>query len=213
MSPVAEVNVTTVDGIRGTIDTRSWPLDGSRAEALLRLADGRSLMTPVELLARKSDGSYRLSLGGTDLHGLDSALESAGGRQVILPLVEEQLLLGKREIETGRVTVRKRVVEELQVVEQPLRTEEVTVERVAMGQIVEGRVAERQEGDTLIIPVFEEVLVVEKRLLLKEEVRVTRRSSEVQHREEATIRKEVVEIERLDGEKMDELGNEGTGIA
>src|SRR5688500_13229460 len=131
MSSEAQVNVTTADGVHGTIDTAQWPLDGSRPDVLVRLADGRALMTPVEVLARQDDGSYHMGLVGADLNDLDAALEVAGGRRVVVPAIEERLLLGKREVETGRVVVRKRVVEEQQAFEQPLAREDVVVERVA----------------------------------------------------------------------------------
>ena len=212
MSPTAQVNVTTADGLYGTIDTTQWPLDGSRSDVLVRLADGRALMTPVDALARQDDGSYRLTLGGTNLRRLEQALESAGGRQVVVPVVAEELLLGKRAVETGRVVVTKRVVEEQQTFEQPLNKEEVVIERVKVERFVDGPVADRQEGDTLVVPVMEEVLVVEKRLMVREEVRITRRVTEVRQRQEATIRREEVEIERVDGNAA-ELDGEGTGVA
>lgn len=76
--------------------------------------------------------------------------------------------------------------------------EEVVVERVAVGRLVDGPVADRQEGDTLVLAVVEEVLVVEKRLMLKEEVRITRNSTERVQREAVTLRREEVEINRVD---------------
>jgi stress response protein YsnF len=57
------------------------------------------------------------------------------------------------------------------------------VERVPIDMLVSGpEPMQHYEGDTLVIPVLEEVLVLEKRVRLKEEVRVTRRK----HRENAT---------------------------
>jgi uncharacterized protein (TIGR02271 family) len=212
MSPAAQVNVTTAEGLHGTIDTTQWPLDGTRPAVLVRLADGRALMTPVDALARQPDGSYRLTIGGTDLRHLEHALESAGGRRVVVPVVEEQLRLGKQAVETGRVRVKKRVVEEQQTFEQPLNKEEVVVERVTVERFVDGPVADRQEGDTLVLPVLEEVLVVEKRLMVREEVRITRKVREVHQSREVTLRREEVEIERVDG-KDGELGTVGTGVA
>ena len=55
----------------------------------------------------------------------------------------------------------------------------------------------RQEGDTLIVPVLEEVLVVEKRLLLKEEVRITRTRTEVHSPQAVTLRSEEAVIEEI----------------
>ncbi len=57
--------------------------------------------------------------------------------------------------------------------------EEYNIERVAVGKIVTDTPVQRQEGDTLILPVTEEVLVTEKRLLLREEIRITRRREPV----------------------------------
>lgn len=212
MGSEATVNVTTADGIRGTIDTATSPMDGSRRDVLVRLQDGRTLMTPLSELDPQVDGSFRLSLAGTDLRELDDALQTAGGRRRVVPVIEEQLLVGKREVETGRVVVRKRVIEEQQTVEQPLSEEDVIVERVPVGRLVDGDVADRQEGDTLIIPVLKEVLVVEKRLMLKEEVRITRRRTETVRRENVVVRREVVEVERVAG-KSGDLGMLGTDVA
>src|SRR5581483_12103193 len=55
-----------------------------------------------------------------------------------------------------------------------LFTEEVQVEHIPVNRIVETRPGVRQEGDVTIVPVIEEVITVQKRLLLREEVRVTR---------------------------------------
>ena len=54
----------------------------------------------------------------------------------------------------------------------------------------------REEGDTTIIPVIEEVLVVEKRLFLKEEIRIRRTQTTQLHEETVTLRREEVVIER-----------------
>jgi uncharacterized protein (TIGR02271 family) len=213
-SAASQVNVTTADGLYGTIDTTHWPLDGSRPDVLVRLADGRALMTPLDTLNRQTDGTYRLTIGGgsADLNRLEQALETAGGRRVIVPVVEEQLLLGKRAVETGRIRVKKRVIEEQQAFDQPLNREEIAVERVTVERFVDGPVADRQEGDTLVLPVLEEVLVIEKRLMVREEVRITRKVRAVQERQEVTLRREEVEIERIDG-KPGELGDSGTVVA
>ena len=212
MAAVEKVNVTTTEGVRGTIDANAWPLDGSRSEVLVRLEDGRALMAPVDLLMREDDGSYRLRLGGSGIRKIEDALAVAGGRQAVVPLVEERLLVGKREVETGRVVVSKTVLEEQQPVEQSLLRQDVLVERVPVGRVVDAPTANREEGETLVVPVFEEVLVIEKRLMLKEEVRITRRATEVRHRDQVTLRREVVQVDRVDG-KSAEVGDAGTGVA
>jgi stress response protein YsnF len=61
---------------------------------------------------------------------------------------------------------------------------------------VDEPVPTRTEGETTIIPVMEEVLVVEKRLRLKEELHVTRRRTEHRDPQRVTLRSERVEVER-----------------
>jgi len=90
----------------------------------------------------------------------------------ILPLVDEQLSVHKRRVETGRVRIKTVVDEHQDWIQETLERREVSIERVKVGRIVDSHPQIRQEGDLLIIPVVEEVMVVERRLLLKEEVHV-----------------------------------------
>ena len=81
--------------------------------------------------------------------------------------------------------------------------EEVIIERVPINRLVEGPVSAHSDGDTLVIPVLEEVLVIEKRLLLKEEVRITKRRVETHRPQRVTVRREEVALERLNQESDD----------
>ena len=116
-----------------------------------------------------------------------------------IALVEEQLHLTKREVERGRIVVRTRVEQRDEVAEIALRQGEVTVERVPLGVPVEAMPVAHEEGGVLIIPVVEEQLVVTTRLILKEEIRITRRVHTEVVREPVTLRSERVDIERVAG--------------
>jgi len=94
--------------------------------------------------------------------------------EVAVPLVEEWATVGKSRVETGRVQVRTRVEQRQELVEGELVHEEVEIERVPVGRPVDGVPDVRQEGDLTIVPVVEEVLVVEKRLVLVEEIHLRR---------------------------------------
>jgi stress response protein YsnF len=76
----------------------------------------------------------------------------------------------------------------------------VEVRHVPVDRIValEEAPANRYEGDTLIVPVLEEVLVVERRVRIKEELHITRIRREEQYREEVTLKAEQVRVERFD---------------
>ena len=98
--------------------------------------------------------------------------------------------------------VRTRVEERDEVAEIELRQEDVTVERVARGVPVESVPETREEDGVLIIPVLEEQLVVSTRLILKEEIRITRRSRTELVREPVRLRAEQADIERLAGRPL-----------
>ena len=103
-------------------------------------------------------------------------------------------------VETGRVRIRKIVHEREEIVDPPLVRDEVDIERVPINRVVEGPISVRSEEDTLIIPVLEEVLVIEKRLLLKEEVRITKRRVETHTPQRVTLRREEAAVERINRE-------------
>jgi uncharacterized protein (TIGR02271 family) len=115
---------------------------------------------------------------------------------LVVPVIEEALKVHTSPVETGRVRVRKIVHEREEVVDPPLMRDEVIIERVPINRVVEGPVSARTEADTLIIPLLEEVLVVEKRLLLKEEVRITTRRVETHRPQRVTLRREEAAVER-----------------
>lgn len=115
---------------------------------------------------------------------------------VVIPVIEEQLQIAINEVETGVVRLTKRVTEEVQTIDTPTTKEEVTVDRVAIYQYVDTPPVIRYEGDTTIIPVLREVLVTEKKLLLVEEVHVTKRKTVEQDTQTFTLRKEEVTVER-----------------
>lgn len=114
----------------------------------------------------------------------------------VIPVVQEEATVEHVTEKTGRaVRVRIAVDEERQRIPVTESIEEITVERIPVNRYVEERSAPREEGDVVIIPVFETVAVVEMRLLLKEEVHIVRRRREVQRDEEVVLRKERAVVE------------------
>ncbi len=113
----------------------------------------------------------------------------------VIPVLREELKVSKREVETGRVVVHKTVSERDENVEMLLRRTDVSVERVPVGRTVTEAPASREEGDVLIIPVLEEVLVVEKRLVLKEELHIRKTTTERTAHEVVRLRTETATIE------------------
>lgn len=120
----------------------------------------------------------------------------------VIPVIEETLDVQKRRVETGGVRITKVVHEREEVVDEPLFREEVSVERVALNRVLDGPVPVRYEGEVTIIPLVEEVLVVEKRLMLKEELRITRRRVAEHKPQQITLRREEVILERITPSKQ-----------
>jgi uncharacterized protein (TIGR02271 family) len=121
-----------------------------------------------------------------------------------IPVVQEHAEVGKRTVETGRVRVSKQITEQEERIDQPLLREEVEVRRVPIGRPVQTMPEPRQEGETMIIPVVEEVLI--RQLVLKEEVHITRRRKEEHHPESVMLRKEEIVIDRTNSGQKGETG-------
>ena len=131
-----------------------------------------------------------------------------------LPLVEEALRVGKRVVETGRVRVSVATETEERLVRETLRTERAEVERVAIGrELAEGEeapVTRQDEDGTVIVPVLEEVLVVERRLVLREEIRLRLVAAEEAVEQPVTLRRQRAEVERLPTSAADDPDADGT---
>lgn len=197
MHPSGIIVVTGPGDFRGTIDTTAWPLDGSRAKVLIQLDSGRQVLVPREVLVRQGDGRYGLALDPAALESRSSTSSEPGGQPLVVPVIQEALEVQTRTVETGRVRIRKMVHEREEIVDPPLWRDEVVIERVPINRVVEGPLSARSEGETLIIPLLEEVLVVETRLLLKEEVRISKRRVETHRPQRVTLRCEEATVERL----------------
>lgn len=122
------------------------------------------------------------------------------GEETIIPIIEETLRVDKRVIEQGGFRIVKTVSTEDVVIEEPTVHEAATVDRKAVNRLLapgEELPKARRDGDTLIIPIFEEVLVTEKRMRVTEELHVVLSRTETVTPQSTTIRRESVRIEPL----------------
>jgi uncharacterized protein (TIGR02271 family) len=117
-------------------------------------------------------------------------------RETVIPLLEEQFSVAKRVVETARVRVSRVTHDHQQLVDELLNHEKVEVEHVPVDRPIETMPSIRQEGDVTIIPVVEEVLKVERCLVLKEEVHIRRIKTTERHQEQVTLRKQEVLVAR-----------------
>ena len=125
------------------------------------------------------------------------AADEVARDELVIPVLHETVRVGKRRVESGRVRVHKTVSERDEPVEVVLKRQDLEVERVPVGRVVDRIPAPREEAGTLIVPVIEEVLVVEKRLILKEELHIRRKNTEQTVRETVRLRAEAVSVEHV----------------
>ncbi len=134
----------------------------------------------------------------------------AGTREIEerIPIAEEEVRIGKRMVERGKVRVRSVTEEVEEMASATLDGQAVEVERVPVDRMVETAPDIRTEGDVTIIPVVEEVLVVEKRLVLKEELHVRRRATTEEVAVPVTVRRQRAVVERVspDGDVVPDEG-------
>ena len=209
--------VTDRDGLRGRIDTSApQAREGRRPDVLIHLEDGQQVFVPVDELVLQDDGSFTLPFSLSELarrmEGRREADVDAGDetivtpnrareeQRIVMPVVAETLEVRKRKVETGGVRVKKIVHEREEVVDEPLMREEVQVKRVPINRVVDAPVPVRHVGNTMIISLLEEVLVVEKRLMLKEELHITKGEVETYKPQRVTLRTEEAVIERVGNE-------------
>jgi uncharacterized protein (TIGR02271 family) len=145
--------------------------------------------------SRQRSGERHASSTAARSSGVDRAHDSdlRDEEELRIRRVEEELRAGTREREVGRLRVRKRVRIDRERVRVPKRREEVNVERVPVNR--EASEAEIGEEEEFFVPVSEEEVVVEKRPVVKEEIRLRKDVVEEEEVVERDVRKEEVDID------------------
>lgn len=197
--PGAEVHTT--DGVAGTVVDVEQD-GGATSSLLVRAADGVSLYrvpvdritnskmageTPVVVVGLKMAAleAYRMDAATTASETLD-----ANGDILRIPVRAEELVVEKRPVERGHLRLHKGVETIEQTLDVPVLFEEAVVERLAP----EAYDAADGEPDEIVIPIYVEQLVVEKRRVLKEYLRIRKRRYEQQQTVSDSIRREYVEV-------------------
>ena len=131
---------------------------------------------------------------------------AAGDRldDAVIRLAEEHLSVGKRTVETGRVRVNRTTTTRVKKVDLALTSNTVEVRRVPVDKEVKTMPAVRETRTSIIIPVVEEVLVVERRLILREELHIRRVRSVERHTEQVTLRAQKATVARVAPEDSDD---------
>ena len=184
------------DGWCGTVLPPAPHTPSDPAHVRIQLESGEQCLVPAAVVLPQQDGSLYVPLRRAEL--VPAPCENHPETQhAVVPVLGEELDVQKRVVETGTVRLTKQVHEREAHVDEPLYREEVEVTRVPIQRVVDAPLPVREEHDTLIVPVVEEVLVVEKRLMLKEEIHMRTHRVETRQPQQVTLRREEVGVERV----------------
>jgi uncharacterized protein (TIGR02271 family) len=114
-----------------------------------------------------------------------------------LTLLAEELSVGKESVETGRLRVSKQTHTREVAVDESLRRESAEIETIPIGRRIFEMPSVRHEGETIVVPIVEEILHTERRLILKEEARITRRKTTEQIHDRVTLRYQEAVVTRV----------------
>jgi uncharacterized protein (TIGR02271 family) len=203
--PGASVDAT--DGRLGTVDeVLVRPETGELATLIVRRGwNDRRLHVDAAQVARVAGDTVHLRTTREEAErlaaavlegdaGTDAVLR-ADGQQLRVPILEERLSAETRPVSLGELRVHKRVELTEETVRQAVTRDDLEIERVPMNRPLEAPVTQRTDGDWLVLPVMEEVLVVRKQLMLKEEVRIRRRQVTGEQEVRETVRHERLDLE------------------
>jgi uncharacterized protein (TIGR02271 family) len=129
--------------------------------------------------------------------------DAADLSNISIPIIREEVDVRKELVDKATVRITKIVEERSEIIEELLASEHIEIERFPLDQIVATPPRVRLEGDVMIIPVVEEILVVTKQFCLKEELRVTTKRLHTRHHQEVALRSEDVIVERFSNGKTD----------
>ena len=172
-------------------------LDGTVTEGqpvTVRLDSGEPVRLAPDLVQRRPDGSYVARVSFADVAA--GAAQTANPTGETLLEIEERLNVGRvlREVDRALVSVRTGTTEE--TVTEPAWRETVSVHREPVNAVVTGVEDVRHEGNVTIVPMYEEVVVVERRLVLKERLHITLTREETRIPHTVVLRHQYVEVER-----------------
>ncbi len=152
--------------------------------------------TDHSLFANGRSASFSASVAPQDVVDRNPG---CGAQQEVALGSEEALAssVTREELHAGKVVVKKSVHEHKEFIDEPVFEERAEIERITINRVIEAPVPVRHEGNVTIIPVIEEVLEIRKKLILKEEIRVTRRRTQHHDPQEFTLHGEDAHIEEL----------------
>jgi stress response protein YsnF len=117
-----------------------------------------------------------------------------------IPLHVEEVSVSRREVEKANVEIALITGTRGQLIDEELTQVRVEIERIPIGRTIDVVPPITEEGDTTIIPVVEEIVVVERRYVLTEEIHIRRVTTKERHQETVMLRKQEAVVTRKETE-------------
>jgi uncharacterized protein (TIGR02271 family) len=167
-----------------------------RASVAAEIMDNAGAVDVDERAARYGQNQQDFADTGTAGYSETGAADT----HQTIPVIEENLAVGKREVETGGVRVRSRIIEKPVEESIRLREEHVTINRRPVNRAVgDAELASFREGD-IEITEHAEKAVVAKEARVVEEVEIGKNVSEREERITDTVRSTEVDVEQVPGQ-------------
>jgi uncharacterized protein (TIGR02271 family) len=212
---MAAFQVVDQQNVRGTLDLTVVPPQGSESKlVLVRFDDGSQVFVDAGTFIEMKEGMYSFPGNFADLLTQNQSskygsTQFGNSKQIVIPLLAEQLKIARQKVMTGGVRVHKTVSEKNETVDEPTFREELEIQRVAVNRFITEPPEVRYEGDVMIVPLLEEVLVIEKKLVLREEIRIITRRDTLRNPQQYVVRREEATLETInpgvDGESINAL--------
>lgn len=171
----------------------------------LMLPSGQRIVLPTDLLLQAMSGVAQSTevIPAEPIDTQGSASSPATGvaqMETVIPLIAEEMQVGKQVRETAHVRIRRETEERVQTVNVALTDVRWEVEHIPVEQKIEQVPSIRQVGETTIFPLVEERLVVSRELWLREEVHVRRMETVVEKFAEFPVKRDVLVEQRTDAQ-------------
>ncbi len=187
--PYEEITVNAASLGQNEVEV-TGDLDASLPKTVLHLGGGRTVVVPTEFLlagmAPAMPDSQRAAVGA----------QTPSEREIVIPLIAEQVQVGKQTVTTGKVRVHRDVENFSQTVGLPLTRTSWEVERTPVGEVFAERPEVRQEGEIMIFPLVEERLVAKREYFVVEEVRVRQVATTTERTATLELKRDVLTVDR-----------------
>lgn len=186
--------VEDATGIRGEVTGMST----DERELVVTLHNNIKINVPLSRLNMTDPHLFRFDSNFQDLKNSGDSESQAQADTIVIPVTEEFPVVRKQFVDSAKLKIKKTVNSRVEMIKEDLNQERVEVERIKIDKILNQPAGVRTEGDVIIVPVQEEVLVVEKRILLKEEIHIRRHFQKETQTYQVELRREEVTVEKKD---------------